>query len=252
TGEEKMGARNFSGYVDEAFRGALFQEKLGELGYRYVMGDMSDEVMNGIKEYKDKVNLLAQHRVKGGRFSLREFAYETAKIAPQIIAGLREGAIKGGVLAGGFALTAAIGGQMGPQAALPEEVVTVPGAAAMGFGVGMMQGNLERIARQELGNFFIDLMDITDKDGNKVGIGWARAGAIGYAVVSTAIEAIQIGQIPGVSEAFGSIMRTGIGKAFRGVAKKGLLKNAIVKNVAKYGVNALSQAFEEVAQESAQ
>jgi len=50
---------------------------------------------------------------------------------------------RAGILASTFGSAALIGGQLGPQAATPEEVVTVPAAAGIGAGVGFVWGLAE-------------------------------------------------------------------------------------------------------------
>ena len=80
-----------------------------------------------------------------GMFSLSETVYNTrqpgfitsaARVAGQQVEPMEQALYRGAATGLAFGGAAAIGGQIGPQALLPEELVTVPGAMSLGFTIG--------------------------------------------------------------------------------------------------------------------
>lgn len=84
---------------------------------------------------------------------------EAAQLLPYMISSQIEGLKYGMTIGGGFALTAAIAGQAGPQAAFPEEIVTVPGAFAVGMKTGYAYGVIKHTLDREGGGLYLDMVE---------------------------------------------------------------------------------------------
>lgn len=106
------------------------------------------------------------HKAKAGDFrdlSFKEapFKYvagETAQLLPYMVSSLSEGLKDGIILGGGFAAITAVAGQAGPQAFLPEEVITVPAAFAGGMSTGFAYGVITNTLNREGGGMYLDLI----------------------------------------------------------------------------------------------
>lgn len=143
-------------------------------------------------------------------------------------------------------------GQMGPQALAPEEIVTVPGAIASGFGRGLAAGMSAYVGELEADGEYIDLI--------KMGIDHktARSISMGVGVGNLLLETVQIGEwlktVPGAK----GVLSKGIRAVTRKLASEKWLK--ILKNplgrITKAGIkNAIfagKETAEEVAQEGVQ
>jgi hypothetical protein len=150
--------------------------------------------------------------------------YGTASILPGIIEGAKQSA---GAMAGG-ALIAAVGGQLGPQALVPEEIITVPGGALIGFKMGSTLAWY----RQGAGSMMLNMRDKDiDTQSSQMIAGLA---AIPYAL----IEQLQLDHlIPGVRQGANKVISATMAKVLAKAAKK-------------YGTTLGSEVAEEVAQES--
>lgn len=135
------------------------------------------------------------------------------------------------------AATALIGGQLGPQAALPEELVTVPIASAIGFGVGSFAGS----APTEVGSWINQAMqergvDITSPDSLRDAYSDAKlmadikAEAIRKGVTTAAVD--------GLFSAFA-------GKFLKGAAPDASLATRFAAGAKELGVQASGESLSE-------
>lgn len=99
--------------------------------------------------------------------------------------------------AAGFGTGAALalaGGQMGPQVAVPEEVVTVPVAATAGFALGAKTGwsigAAEAAFYAERGSFALDLARERDVNGQALSPETIVVAANAYGLLSAAVEGV--------------------------------------------------------------
>lgn len=128
----------------------------------------------------------------------------------------------------GTAVSGAIlAGNAGPQALAPEEIVTVPAAAAFGFTTGSSQANLEI----EAGHAYNELIEsgISEETARKI--------ATGVGSVNAGLEALQVDELVG---AFKVLDKTG---ATDTVTKK------ILKELVERGVDVAKETGQEVLQE---
>lgn len=114
-------------------------------------------------------------------------------------------ALKRGLQTGmAFGAGAALLGQLGPQAALPEELVTVPAATATGLAVGGRAGGLEAAWELETYLAFLEYRDLKTADGRPMDVDVARGAAMLAGTVNAGLEAAGfsalIKRLPGVSD----------------------------------------------------
>lgn len=162
----------------------------------------------------------------------------TTELAPYML----DSAIQGTFYGEGFGATAAsaafIAGQIGPQALLPEEIITVPGAYLGAKSIGQAYGTWMNAAKVEGGMVYKSLIE----DGIDPNTARNFAAPSGYLI--GAIELLQIERlIPG----FG---REGITKLLKGAAKKSTA--AVSQTIAKFSERLIKNLATTTAIETAQ
>lgn len=130
-------------------------------------------------------------------------------------------------LAGGMGALAFTAGQLGPQALLPEEAITVPGAFMTGLQVGSARENLEI----EAGLAYNEMIE------NGISKDTARKIAFGVGTANAALEMVQLDKL---KDAFKVVKKSG---AADGVA------DMILQELVRRGVDVASETAQEVAQE---
>ena len=154
---------------------------------------------------------------------LKKGVYSVAGMLPAMGAGLAEGKATGVAFGAG----ALVLGQIGPQAGVPEELITVPGA----YATGNLIGSFQFWYRQGAGALYSDLKDeeISDDVAKPIAhIGGALYGAIEFSQVDKFIPGSKL------------------------AAKKAItssVKKAVFKMVVKYGANWIQEVGEEGVQE---
>jgi hypothetical protein len=154
---------------------------------------------------------------------VRKMTYGAASILPGIIEGGRQSAA---AIAAG-ATMAAVAGQLGPQVAAPEELITVPGGALVGFKLGSTLAWY----KQGAGSMMMSMRDNdVDSQSSEMIAGFA---AIPYALV----EQLQVDHlIPGIRQGANKVISKTMAKVLAKAAKK-------------YGTTLGSEVAEEVVQE---
>ena len=143
---------------------------------------------------------------------LKFIAGETVQLLPYMINSQIEGAKYGLITAMGFGGITAVAGQVGPQVAFPEELLTVPVAAAVGFKVGWTYGVIKNVIDREGGGLYFDMIEkgISEKT--------ARPLAIAGSAVIGITEVAQFRTLSKpLKQAWAKVLRTSGGqKAIRG------------------------------------
>jgi hypothetical protein len=170
-----------------------------------------------------------------------------AEQLPNLFAMARQSAVRAtqGGLAG--AAAAIVGGQAGPQVALPEEVVTVPAATATGLGIGARLGAAEAAAMMEGGAAFREFVKLKNKAGEPVDPRLAASVALAVGGVNAGLEYAALTSLvkvlPGGERLLGAVTESQ--KIF-----KGLTAGAAVKQAAKlYLQNVATEGLTEAVQE---
>ena len=174
----------------------------------------------------------------------------TAEQLPVLGRGIK-GGIKGGVAGGASGgVSALLLGQLGPQVAIPEEILTVPAGILYGLKVGGSLGAGIEIGKLEAGNTFANLMSIKDENGKPIDPKIAAVASLGVGVINGGIE---------IAEWAVLLSTFGIGtkvfeKAAQRVTKKflieGTLSQVIAKHILKFGGQLTVETVQELAQEA--
>jgi GNAT superfamily N-acetyltransferase len=227
--------------VQQSWDTGVKQNQIGELGYQYVMTGNPDllESISAIGIPTTAETFIEESRLEGA-------TREAAKMLPMMLDTAKESVVKGLEVGMGFGAIAALFGQAGPQAALPEEIITVPAATMLGFKIGATEGAFEASLRKEAGLSLSEIINFEDEEGNKIDPNIARAASFGIGAVNAAIELSQLRllmkTIPGLDKLFSDA-------AIRTVASKGV-KERLLRLSQQYIGTVAGETAQEVAQES--
>ncbi len=174
----------------------------------------------------------------------------TAEQLPVLGRGLK-GGIKGGV-AGGVSggVSALILGQLGPQAATPEEVLTVPAGVLYGLKTGSALGAGIAIGKLEAGNTFANLMSLKDENGKPIDPKIAALVSLGVGSINGAIE---IGEWIVLLSTFGigtKVFEQAARKVTRKFLVQGTLGEIVARHILKFGGQLAVENLQELWQES--
>jgi hypothetical protein len=132
----------------------------GKLGSKIKKGTATPEDFERLEEINGDMKNI-QDEVNASPFVAKSFG----TLAPFLVESAEKGgkgALTGGMIGGTMAF---ILGQMGPQAAAPEEILTVPGATAIGAKIGATFSSTSNIADIEGGSAYLDFVEMgMDKD----------------------------------------------------------------------------------------
>ncbi|MFO0467346.1 MAG: hypothetical protein ACK5ZS_00135 [bacterium] len=202
------------------------QVELGNLRAQSLYRDLSAD------EHKRLAELRTQ-MARGGDLAAESWFGKAlvggARQLPMTFAGLVEGAKTGIPASMGAASAVAVAGQMGPQAALPEEIATVPAAALTGYYIGQTAGSMRFGFHQEAGHAYEEFSRVKDELGRPLDDGVARMAAIAAGAINAPIEAFQINtllrSIPGADRLAGATTRSAVRQALASPTVRGALKD---------------------------
>ncbi len=160
--------------------------------------------------------------------------------------GLKYGAGVGLTAAG----IAAIGGQLGPQIATPEELVTVPSAFITFGTAGLVYGGAKRAMEIEAGLMFDELLQMKGPNGERIDGEVARAIASGVGLVNGLLEIAQIDELIKTIPGGRKLLRKGIQNSIKNVIKNKSLLKIGAKHLTSYGKTIGVETLQELAQES--
>lgn len=233
-------------YIKGRWRIGKAQAEIGLLRYRDIIGQATPEDLERIEQIKATMPRFVDE--EGRSLPIRAIA-QAAEFLPIMLATMQRGMERGLKLGAGAAAITGIAGVAGPQAALPEEVITVPAAFAGMYGVGMLSGTLEAIGQIEAGLAYDELLEVKDDEGNVIDpkIAKAAAGAVG--VINGLIELGQINlllrTIPGGRRILSGIIRD----VTKDAVTSGALRE-VVRGAARLGAFVTAETAQEVLQET--
>lgn len=99
-----------------------------------------------------------------GYTGISSVPFSVARFLPSIWGGFVKAQKLGLATGGAYATLTALAGQAGPQAATPEEIVTVPGAFLTGYGWGAWAGFADYAFWQELGGAYVEYLNVRDPE----------------------------------------------------------------------------------------
>jgi len=227
--ETPAGERGFFGNIAESYRRGRKGMELDQAVYAARFEGVGDPVA-ARQARAEQQQREAADPIEGNFFS--KFIYGPANILPGMIAGPKEALPLATAGAVGAAGMAALAGQAGPQVAIPEEIVTVPGAAVLGFKTGMAMGSTRYWFKQGAGAMYADMVDQGYDD--EVSAMAAQIGAIPYALIELAqVKAVT----PGVRTGARKVLQKSVLKALKAAGKR-------------YGATWATEVGEEVVQEA--
>ncbi|SHJ70559.1 hypothetical protein SAMN02745751_03174 [Dethiosulfatibacter aminovorans DSM 17477] len=214
--------------------------------YKDMTGQDSDMVWMRAK-VKDYAQLHPEIFNQDNENLLGQMGLASAEMVPFMVETMKGGAETGLAGAIGAGSAAALGGQMGPQIATPEEIVTVPGAAAIGFKMGSAMGSAMASYQLEAGFAYADMIEqgISSDIASQVAtyVGLANAG----------IEVAQVGTIAKKLPVVGKVLSAGISEGAEEVAQKYIRNTSgktIMTGLKEFAKDIASETAEEVAQET--
>jgi hypothetical protein len=127
--------------------------ELGRLGWRALNGENVYDEINRVKSSIPK-ELPEEYGL------IEKAVRASAKLLPTSLSVLERSIGRGLVAGTGAAGIAAAAGQVGPQIAAPEEVITVPAAFTGMYAVGATHGAFEAAMEIEGGHGYLELLDM--------------------------------------------------------------------------------------------
>lgn len=245
--KEKTPVRAFD-RIKNRYNNGRIQVKIMDLGYKSLTGKLDPAIaLERIKKLKTQLTSDANE-------DLRNFGEQmlgaTAEQFPNMWEAIKASPVGagGGAIIG--ALVAGIAGQLGPQAATPEEITTIPAAAGFGakFGGGVAAAN--RIRELEAGGMYLELLDMKDENGNPIDPAIAATTAHVVGVINGGLEMAEWAVL---LETFGigtKVFEKASSKVTESLIAKGTLKQIAAKYALKYGTSLTSEVLQEVSQET--
>jgi GNAT superfamily N-acetyltransferase len=230
------------------FQSGEMNVEYSRLGWQQLMGTLrtGQRSLEGEQRLKElETQMQEVNRPEG----FAPFYYASEQL-PNMLLMAEQGLKRGLQTAGGFSLGALALGQAGPQALAPEEVVTVPGAAATGLTVGGRIGVAEAGAILEGGAAFREFINIKDKNGNPINPLLAAEAALAVGLINAGLEYASMNlllkTIPGGSKVLDFMGKEEIKK----LAKKQTGKTVLIQGVKRYLQSIAGEVGTEIAQEA--
>lgn len=178
-----------------------------QLAYRAMMGEVPyEDVKAGLDPAEDALK---------GKAWFSEGLLGAVQMVPAMVDGMVAGVDMGVKSAAALGGAAAVAGQAGPQALAPEEILTVPGAAAAGWSAGQNAGTALYWYKQGAGSLYHEL--------RKEGVPHGPAGTVAaaFGVPYAAIELSQVAKlIPGMKQSAAHLVAGGIKRRLAALAKE--------------------------------
>ncbi len=230
----------------QSFKSGRNTTALADLRFKDLMGTATGEEMSEIT----RLNENREPRTYGADTSFQRGwsgAFQQIPIMAETAVGSIVGAAAGGAAGAGTALVA---GQLGPQVAVPEELITVPGAAAWGARAGWITGGVYSSFRQQTGLAFDEFVQLKDETGQPLDRDVARIAALAAGGVGAGLEFVGFQSmakiVPGMDKVMGSLSSEGVKAALMRPTIRAAFKN-FAMNVGK---SMTTETITEVAQEA--
>jgi hypothetical protein len=187
--QEQDNREGFFQQMTHGYRSGDLNVMQGQLGSQQVLAVLSggdpNINENSLKDIESEMDELNQTAPKGWTIAP---AYFVANQIPNLLFGAQkaiERGAPGAVAATGIALLA---GQAGPQALIPEEVITLPTAFGIGLAAGGKVGYAEATAILETGSAYRDFIKLKDRNGKPVDKKTAAYYALAVGAINSGLE----------------------------------------------------------------
>jgi len=242
--------------IDRTFRAAgqgieqaSIMDQVEPLNWRWVSGEFLSPAEQTLRrELLNKMQALGKTPERGDNPIAWVFG-QTGYTARQLVSSVREGgkgAIIGAAAGAGGALLL---GQAGPQVAVPEEILTVPGAFALGGSAGYKLGTLVYSYKSEAGFAFVEYEQMRDESGQLIDPAVARGAAAAAGLLNAGLETIGdialAKRIPGIDRLLGAGSR----EAIKTLLARPTFRNAVAQAGKKWLQSASIEGVTESIQE---
>ncbi|MFW5937082.1 MAG: hypothetical protein ACOCS6_03405, partial [Desulfosalsimonas sp.] len=226
--------------------------EMGRLQSRQMMNVLAGKDKDPDLERKiDEMRSRRPERPEDATFA-QSFPTSAAEQLPILGETVLQGQKRGLEYASWAAGAATVLGQMGPQAATPEEVITVPGAAAAGYWAGTKVGMAEAMFQLEGGLAFEEFSQMEDENGEPMDKEAAAAAATAVGAINAGLEFVGTRQflrtIPGGEKLMGKLSRDRVKQALKNPSVRKSLSRVAGRYAGAVGMESLT----EMAQESVQ
>jgi hypothetical protein len=165
------------------------------------------------------------------------------QIVQNQVEGYKAGLPRATALAGTGAALAAAAGVAGPQALVPEEILTVPGLAGAMFTVGLVSSSVETMAKIEAGLAYKEMRSWKDENGQALDPAIMQQAAMAIGGVNGFIEFAQDVFLPGVGEIPKELLKKSLGEGMMKVFAKDSLKGPVMALAKRLGVDKAAAAL---------
>jgi len=169
---------------------------------------------------------------------------------------LAEGLVTG---AAAGATAAVVGGQLGPQALAPEEIVTVPAGAVAGGLLGIRSmvpvaraSVMKQVLDLETGSSFDEFSRFKDEDGNEIDQQTAAYASIAYGTVAAALEGFSLSKVGKVFSGSKKLFNSMLKQRVKNVLRSKTARDKLIELGRNYAVMVGSESITEGLQQGAQ
>lgn len=231
------------GAVKEGWKNNQIQLQIADLGLAGIYNRMTPEQV--LAQYEVLNKGVKETKAKG----FASFAKDAANMGPMMIETSGEGA-KVGLAVGGAAAAFTAAAQTATVASIPSEVVTVPGAFLVGAGAGMTAGAVKRATEIEAGLMYIELLTMTDENGNKLDSSITKPIAATVGVINGMLELAQIKDIIKTIPGGKKLLQKAQRDTIRNLVKNKSVMSVLAKATGRYAGHVGFETTTEVLQEA--
>lgn len=219
------------------------QVEFGHLRYRSIYGQLTAEEYRRLDELRRLMSVdLAAESIPA------QMLTGAAQQLPMLLGSLKAGFMTGAPTAMMAGTVASIMGQLGPQAVLPEEVITVPAATLAGYIAGQTTGAARFSFEQEAGHAYEEFSKFIDENGQPLDPATARVAALVAGAINSGLDVAQLGillrSIPGAEKLASIPGRLIVKKAL----EKQTVRSALTEFAKNYSKVLTAESAIEVAQ----
>ncbi len=229
----------------QGFGDGRSQAELSNLRYKQLIGLASE----GEIAAANRMSADQEPRTFGADTWLQRGWVGAAQQMPNFIesfAGGLEGGVKGAIAGAGAALLA---GQAGPQIAVPEEILTVPGAASVGYKMGAASGQYMASFRLEGGAAFDEFLNYRDENGEKLDEDVARVAAMIVGGTNAGLELLSLRTmakvVPGLDKIAGTLSKDVVASALTRPTVRDAFKNFAINTLKVAGTEVSTEVIQE-------
>lgn len=238
-------------HIGQQFQHGRLTVEMSELGGSLMFGDLTPEQEQRLGEIEGELQSAKDYGIDA--LSLQNVPAAVGNQLP-IMAKTFEGKAQGAAVGFGIgatkgAVTALVAGQAGPQAATPEEAITVPAAALTGGliygGIGWRWGAAVGAGRLEANLAMVEMRNIRDAQGNPLDKNVQRGGAIMVGLINGTLEMVGLEAVMKHAPGLRQFTRGGL----KTVLKNPTMKKAFIQYAKAIGESIGTEGVTEYMQE---